>query len=71
VRVHAAVTGGRAVLRVEDDGRGFDPTTRERRRAEGHLGLVLVEDLAAHLGGRAEARSSPGMGTVLELEAPA
>jgi signal transduction histidine kinase len=71
VRVHAAVTGGRAVLRVEDDGRGFDPTTRERRRAEGHLGLVLVEDLAAHLGGRAEVRSSPGMGTVLELEAPA
>ena len=36
-----------------------------------HLGLVLVEDLAAHLGGRADVRSAPGEGTVVELEVPA
>ena len=71
VQVSATVDAGRAHLRVEDDGRGFDAETRRRRRAEGHLGLVLVEDLAAHPGGHAEVRSSPGQGTVLELEVPA
>ncbi len=62
---------GRARLRVQDDGRGFDAATRARRRDEGHLGLALVEDLAAHLGGRADVRSAPGEGTVVELEVPA
>lgn len=71
VRVGVTAGGGRVVLRVEDDGRGFDPATRERRRAEGHVGLRLMEDLAAHLGGRAEVRSSPGRGTVVEVEVPA
>ncbi len=71
VSVLASVSEGLARLRVEDDGRGFDAPTRERRRAEGHLGLSLVEDLAAHLGGRAEVRSTPGGGTVVELEVPA
>ncbi len=70
VRVTAGVENGAARLRVADDGRGFDAPTRERRREEGHLGLTLVEDLAAHLGGRAEVRSSPGQGTVLEVEVP-
>ena len=71
VRVTAAVEEGRARLRVEDDGRGFAPGTRESRREEGHLGLVLVEDLATHLGGHAVVRSAPGAGTTLELEVPA
>jgi signal transduction histidine kinase len=68
--VRAAVADGRASLTVEDDGRGVDPATRERRREEGHLGLVLIEDLAAHLKGQARLRSSPGQGTVLEVEVP-
>jgi signal transduction histidine kinase len=71
VAVRAAVADGRARLTVEDDGRGVDPATRERRREEGHVGLVLVEDLAAHLEGQARLRSSPGQGTVLEVEVPA
>ena len=56
---------------VRDDGRGFDAATRVRRREDGHLGLALVEDLAAHLGGRADVRSAPGEGTEVELEVPA
>lgn len=71
VEVSVAAAGGRARLRVADDGRGFEAATRARRREEGHLGLALVEDLAGHLGGRAEVRSAPGAGTVLELEVPA
>ncbi len=71
--VAVRVTGddGRARLTVRDDGRGFDAGTRARRREEGHLGLALVEDLAAHLGGHAEVRSSPGAGTTVEVEVPA
>jgi signal transduction histidine kinase len=71
VAVGVARDDGRARLVVRDDGRGFDAATRVRRREEGHLGLALVEDLAAHLGGRADVRSAPGEGTVVELEVPA
>ncbi len=71
VLVRVSVDGGQARLRVEDDGRGFDEATRARRREEGHLGLSLVEDLAAHLGGTARVRSTPGAGTILEIEVPA
>ena len=70
VAVSVARADGRARLVVRDDGRGFDAATRVRRREEGHLGLALVEDLAAHLGGRADVRSAPGEGTVVELEVP-
>ncbi len=71
VRVRVSAADGRARLRVEDDGRGFDAATRARRREEGHLGLSLVEDLAAHLGGTARVSSAPGAGTTLEIEVPA
>ncbi len=71
VDVSVSRDDGRARLRVRDDGRGFDAATRARRREEGHLGLALVEDLAAHLGGSADVRSAPGEGTVVELEVPA
>ena len=54
-RAGRASPTARARLRVEDDGRGFDAATRARRREEGHLGLALVEDLAAHLGGHGRA----------------
>ncbi len=71
IEVRAGVDDGRARLRVEDDGHGFDAATRARRRAEGHVGLELVEELARHLGGAARVTSAPGRGTVLELEVPA
>ena len=70
VAVQVTRDDGRARLTVRDDGRGFDAATRARRRDGGHLGLALVEDLAAHLGGHAEVRSSPGAGTAVEVEVP-
>ena len=71
VAVRVTCDDGRARLTVRDDGRGFDAATRARRREEGHLGLALIEDLAAHLGGRAEVTSAPGAGTTVEVEVPA
>jgi two-component system, NarL family, sensor kinase len=71
VDVHVAAENGRARLEVADDGRGFEPGERERRRTEGHVGLSLLEELATGLGGRVDVRSSPGAGTTFVVEVPA
>ena len=57
-------------LMVADDGAGFASDDRERRREEGHVGLSLLEELAARAGGRLDVRSAPGEGTTFELELP-
>ncbi|WP_051969500.1 GAF domain-containing sensor histidine kinase [Kitasatospora azatica] len=57
-----------AVLRITDDGRGFDPESV--RRAGRHLGLVSMRDRAQTVGGRLTLTSAPGQGTVIELEVP-
>jgi signal transduction histidine kinase len=56
------------VLSIEDDGRGFDPAIEPT----GHLGLRLVRDLVASVGGRLTLDSAPGSGTRLtvRLERP-
>ncbi|WP_037862060.1 GAF domain-containing sensor histidine kinase [Streptomyces sp. NRRL S-340] len=60
--------GNGAVLRVTDDGRGFDPRTV--RRAGRHLGLVSMRDRADGAGGTLTVESAPGKGTTIEMEAP-
>ncbi|MEU6402027.1 GAF domain-containing sensor histidine kinase [Streptomyces sp. NPDC046985] len=60
--------GRGAVLRVADDGAGFDPGTV--RRAGRHLGLVSMRDRASGAGGTLTVESAPGKGTVIEMEAP-
>lgn len=70
VSVEVGVVDSTARLLVADDGRGFAPETRERRRAEGHLGLSLVEELADQAGGRLTVDSSEGQGTRVRLEVP-
>jgi signal transduction histidine kinase len=56
------------VLRVADDGAGFDP--RAVRAAGRHLGLVSMRDRAAAVGGALTVESEPGKGTVIEMEVP-
>jgi signal transduction histidine kinase len=60
--------GSGAVLRVTDDGSGFDPKTV--RRAGRHLGLVSMRDRASGVGGTLTVESAPGKGTTIELEVP-
>ena len=57
-------------LEVTDDGAGFAHDDRERRREEGHVGLSLLEELAARAGGRVDVRSTPGEGTTFRLIFP-
>ncbi|GAB2623609.1 hypothetical protein GCM10027168_64510 [Streptomyces capparidis] len=68
VRVTLAGRGRGAVLRVADDGRGFDPSGV--RRAGRHLGLVSMRDRARRAGGTLKVMSAPGEGTVIEMEVP-
>ncbi|WP_435246893.1 GAF domain-containing sensor histidine kinase [Streptomyces sp. NRRL F-5630] len=60
--------GRGAVLRVTDDGGGFD--ARGVRRAGRHLGLVSMRDRAAGVGGSLTVDSAPGKGTMIEMEVP-
>ncbi|MFI2433634.1 GAF domain-containing sensor histidine kinase [Streptomyces sp. NPDC018693] len=60
--------GPGAVLRVTDDGSGFDP--QAIRRAGRHLGLVSMRDRASGVGGGLTVESAPGKGTTIEMEVP-
>jgi signal transduction histidine kinase len=66
-----AGAGGRdeVVLRVVDDGRGFDPEARAVRSRR--LGLTSMHERAASLGGVLTVSSAPGAGTTVELRLPA
>ncbi|MEU1710043.1 GAF domain-containing sensor histidine kinase [Streptomyces sp. NPDC005706] len=68
VRVTVDRRGGGAVLRVADDGSGFDP--KAVRRAGRHLGLVSMRDRAGGVGGTLTVHAEPGGGTTIELEVP-
>jgi signal transduction histidine kinase len=70
VTVRIGSEDGVARLEVVDDGVGFTPEERERRRAAGHVGLTLLEELAERLDGRVDVRSAPGTGTTFVLEVP-
>jgi signal transduction histidine kinase len=60
--------GSGAVLRVTDDGSGFDP--QAIRRAGRHLGLVSMRDRASGVAGSLSVESAPGKGTTIEMEVP-
>jgi signal transduction histidine kinase len=70
VTVRVAREDGRARLEVVDDGIGFTPAERQRSRAEGHVGLSLLEELAARMDGTLHVRSESGRGTSFALEVP-
>ncbi|RXS77594.1 GAF domain-containing sensor histidine kinase [Streptomyces sp. TM32] len=68
VEVALGRSGQGALLRVADDGCGFDPAIV--RRAGRHLGLVSMHDRAGGVGGKLTVESEPGTGTAVEMEVP-
>ena len=64
VRISVHHGGGRVLLRVQDDGKGF-----EAAHVRG-LGLIGMEERVTHLNGELHVRSRSGEGTTLEVELP-
>lgn len=58
---------GMVHISVEDEGRGFDASAEPLQH---HLGLRLMKERAARVGGRLELRSKTGSGTLLEAILP-
>jgi signal transduction histidine kinase len=57
------------LLRISDDGVGFEPTTVDHERP-GHLGLVSMRERAEMAGGWFRVASSQGRGTTVETWLP-
>lgn len=68
-RVTVGREGARIVIKVEDDGAGFDPDAIEESltREQGGFGLFNVRRRIIHLGGTFEVESSPGAGTCVTI----
>lgn len=67
VSLELAVDDGRTVLRVQDDGVGFDP---DDARAGGHYGLESMHERADAVQGTLKLESAPGRGTLVEVSVP-
>jgi signal transduction histidine kinase/ligand-binding sensor domain-containing protein len=65
VEIELKVGKGQLLLRVSDDGRGFDPAAA----SDGH-GLTSLRERARAIGGELTIESSPGQGTTVRLRAP-
>jgi signal transduction histidine kinase len=68
VSVFLGMRDGAVVLRVEDDGRGFDPAGS---RGAGRMGLVGMEERLTLLGAALWVDAAPGRGVRLEARVPA
>jgi signal transduction histidine kinase len=58
---------GQAVVSVEDDGDGFDPARAEERHG---MGLQLMRERVAEVGGTLQLDASPGKGTRVRVLLP-
>jgi signal transduction histidine kinase len=66
IEIGLVLRNGAIVLRVSDDGCGFDPGAGRKG-----LGLIGMRERVALAGGRLEIDSEPGRGTTLTAEVPA
>jgi len=72
---HVTITvhrdGDRIRVLVSDDGRGFTADEATSSQRGGHLGLVLLHDLASQVGGSLHVDSAPSSGTSIRALLPA
>jgi signal transduction histidine kinase len=66
-RLGIRIEQGQLVMSIEDDGKGFDPTTRG---AAAGLGLLSMKERAAQAGGTATITSQVGQGTRIRVVLP-
>jgi signal transduction histidine kinase len=64
--VERTEAGGRLIVDVRDDGRGFDGTVPK----QGHFGLIGMAEFAELAGGQCAVESAPGAGTLVRTSLP-
>ncbi len=69
VSVYFCMEDSRVCMRVQDNGKGFDPL-QSARAGSGHFGLGIMRERAESLGGSLRVYSAPGEGTCVEVEVP-
>lgn len=71
VLIQCTRRGGQVTLEIEDDGQGFDNSTRDRAADSRHgFGLMGMRERVELLGGTLSIDSEPGQGTHLTLTVP-
>jgi len=71
VRIQFRLDEKQAVLRVRDNGKGFELPGRWIQLArQGHLGLVGARERAKEIGGNLKVTSRPGKGTTIQAVVP-
>jgi len=70
VTVDVDLQGDTAILKVEDNGRGFSDEDRAAKASNDHFGLRALSDLITDAGGRIIIRSQVGVGTRVLVEIP-
>ncbi len=69
--VEAKKCGDRILVRVKDEGKGFDPAATETKGGMMNgFGLFAIRERVDSMGGRFEIDSAPGKGCSVTLEAP-
>lgn len=69
--LNVTFAGDDLILRIQDDGRGFEPPLNPAELAQaGHFGLMGIHERALLFGGRLEIRSRLGEGAALEVFLP-
>ncbi|MHB8679354.1 MAG: PAS domain S-box protein [Rudaea sp.] len=63
IELHLACAGQRVVLKIADDGRGFDPAAARETEPRSHWGLEMIAERARSIGGSVQVDSAPGEGT--------
>lgn len=72
VTLQLAYEDSRLALTIHDDGRGFVvPAAFDRLAAQGHFGLVSMQERIDLIGGRWTVESAPGQGTTVRVAWPA
>ena len=67
IAVHVTTDGDRLLAIVRDDGDGFEPSSPV---GEGHVGLTLLRERVASVGGTVDVSSAPGAGTTVAVSLP-
>ena len=71
VRLQIAFQRGGLMLRIQDDGGGFDPKAAKPAKRKGQgIGLTNMQERAAILGGTCQVASVPNEGTTITVRVP-